>query len=273
MLPYWASQCQRTRCVTVCPAPSVGATSMNDPLEALQQVREVLSSEARAHCPLPSDVGASLAIHRLALACGASTPKPSTCNTIRAVVDRLDGRFLHDQEACEEYDVSRAAFKLWKHRVYSLVLHEVVDSLNQYEVIEFSAFAACPPKPTFWSLNLSGDLLDFASVLGTNKSRALLRTHARTFNARNGSKADYEGWISQLHPENVALDRCLKREGCEHRTIWEEATGSAGDHPGLSMINLSVGAATAIFKISLTARYVGFVPTLCGPQTARPRVF
>eukprot|EP00322_Chrysochromulina_rotalis_P012166 CAMPEP_0115850814 /NCGR_PEP_ID=MMETSP0287-20121206/12159_1 /TAXON_ID=412157 /ORGANISM="Chrysochromulina rotalis, Strain UIO044" /LENGTH=253 /DNA_ID=CAMNT_0003304825 /DNA_START=76 /DNA_END=838 /DNA_ORIENTATION=- len=60
-------------------------------------------------------------------------------------------------------------------------------------------------------------------VRANEEARQLMREHVTSFISRNGREASYEGWIAQLHPENVSIDQSLKMEGCEHQKIFLEA--------------------------------------------------
>merc|ERR1719419_1767076 len=56
-------------------------------------------------------------------------------------------------------------------------------------------------------------------------ARELLRSHLAEYMTKQGSAAaTYEGWIGELHPENVDadgwIDPRLCLDGSEHRQIW-----------------------------------------------------
>lgn len=55
-------------------------------------------------------------------------------------------------------------------------------------------------------------------------AREMLRSHLEEYMAKHGTEATYEGWIGELHPENVDsegwIDPRLCLDGSEHRQIW-----------------------------------------------------
>ena len=55
-------------------------------------------------------------------------------------------------------------------------------------------------------------------------AREMLRSHLAEYMTKQGSAATYEGWIGELHPENIDadgwIDPRLCLDGSEHRQIW-----------------------------------------------------
>lgn len=200
----------------------------------------------------------------LAAALGSSRPRPATLRAIHAVLDRVErpDAFTTDQEAWEAYGASGSTFLTWKNKIHGLLLSVAIDSISQDDVLEFTAsYSALHSVAaerggcmSSMPVAVASDADETVAVeLANRNARALLRDHASAFVARNGAEATFEGWIAQLHPENVQIDARLKSEGSEHLQIWHDAVRSSPIHPShrAGLVELSVGLALALAVTSI----------------------
>lgn len=54
------------------------------------------------------------------------------------------------------------------------------------------------------------------------EGEAVVYEHLERYLERNGEEATFEGWIAQLHPENVRVDDRLLLPASRHATLWKE---------------------------------------------------
>jgi len=222
---------------------------------------------ARAAVRSRSDASAcDAAMHDLAIALGTTRPETGTVRAIRAVVDKLEhpDAYPRDEDVYAAHGAKGRTFTLWKARFHSLALHTLVDSLSSSDILEATAYIAAPERPSCAGVLSDDDDLR-ALELSNRDARRILREHASHYITRNRAEATYEGWIAQLHPENVRLDERLKTSGCEHQQIFFDAmrapTKPTSDtfcrsHAGLVEItvgtSLTVAVVAAEYALSLT---------------------
>ena len=72
-------------------------------------------------------------------------------------------------------------------------------------------------------------------------AREMLRSHLAEYMAKQGSAATYEGWIGELHPENVDadgwIDPRLCLDGSEHRQIWMARPATTSEEVSIPTID------------------------------------
>ena len=223
--------------------------AMPNALSALSDARSAVRARSDADAP----------VIMLAQSLGASRPRPSTLRAIHAVLDKLEhpGAYARDQDAWEAHGASSSSYLKWKNSIHGLLLSAAADVISDDDLVEFtavhSALHSIPAEPTscMSAPGLDADAA-LAVELANQNSQALLRDHAHAFVTRNGGEATFEGWIAQLHPENVKIDHRLRIEGCPHQQIWTEAIRNAPAmmrRPGL--VEVGVGAAFAVAIVSI----------------------
>ena len=99
---------------------------------AARSRRRDLLSGAQAAVHVSED--ATSAIRTFAVACGTTRPEAATIKAIRAVLERLDGKYQSDKAAWEANGASRSAFQHWKRTIN---LH-LVDELDTASVTAMS---------------------------------------------------------------------------------------------------------------------------------------
>ena len=90
-----------------------------------------LLSAARAAIHVNED--ATPACRSLAIACGTTRPEAATIKSIRAVLERLDGKYQSDKAAWEANGASRSNFQHWK-RTINFHLVDTLDSASMIAV-------------------------------------------------------------------------------------------------------------------------------------------
>lgn len=106
-----------------------------------------------------------------------------------------------------------------------------------------------------------------------NEAHALLRANLDEYLERCGNAASFEGWIGQLHPENVDaegwIDMRLCLEGSEHRQLWGVATSEeetlrrrtqprAGSEPHHTVEEAAASLAGHVFNGVAAGTSIGF---------------
>jgi len=103
-------------------------------------------------------------------------------------------------------------------------------------------------------------------------AHALLRDNLEEYLQRHGDAASFEGWIGQLHPENVDadgwIDMRLCLEGSEHRQMWAEATSDEATRRRRAAANTAAATAAANGDAPLVDAALGLTGHVFSGMTA-----